>query len=179
MTRNILVRWVGWKWDHEVEKGRDTQKEKASTYCDDFQRKVYRELFLVTQTVKSHLQCRRPRFDPWVGKMPWRRKWQPTPVFLPGEFHGRGSLVVYGPWGHNELDTAERLTLTLFRTLDQEGGNTVILWSHTHKCTHTPYTHITHTQLTRSQSIMFDNTYLNNLTYCNWAHRFLIFSIVI
>ena len=41
------------------------------------------------------LQCRRPGFDPWVGKIPWRKKWQPTPVFLPGKFHGQSSLVVY------------------------------------------------------------------------------------
>ena len=40
---------------------------------------------LVAQTVKIHLPCRRPGFDPWVGKIPWRRAWQPTPVFLPGE----------------------------------------------------------------------------------------------
>ena len=39
------------------------------------------------------LQCRRFRFDPWVRKMPWRRKWQHTPVFLPGKFHGQRSLV--------------------------------------------------------------------------------------
>ena len=37
------------------------------------------------------LQCRRPEFDPWVRKIPWRREWQPTPVFLPGEFHGQRS----------------------------------------------------------------------------------------
>ena len=36
--------------------------------------------------------CRRPGFDPWVGKIPWRRKWQPTPVLLPGKSHGRRSL---------------------------------------------------------------------------------------
>ena len=36
--------------------------------------------------------------DPWVGKIPWRRKWQPTPVILPGESHGRRSLVGYSPW---------------------------------------------------------------------------------
>ena len=36
---------------------------------------------------------------PWVGKMPWRREWLPTPVFLPGEFHGWRSLVGYSPWG--------------------------------------------------------------------------------
>ena len=41
---------------------------------------------LVAQTVKICLQCKRPRFDPWIRKMPWRREWQPTPVFLPGEF---------------------------------------------------------------------------------------------
>ena len=41
----------------------------------------------------------RPRFDPWVGKVPWRRKCQPTPVFLPGKSHGQRSLVDYSPWG--------------------------------------------------------------------------------
>ena len=45
------------------------------------------------------LQCGRPGFDPWVGKIPWRRKWQPTPVFLPGKSHGQKSLVGYSPWG--------------------------------------------------------------------------------
>ena len=46
-------------------------------------------------------------FDPWLGKIPWSRKWQPTPVFLPGEFHGQRSLVGYSPWGHKESDTTE------------------------------------------------------------------------
>ena len=50
-----------------------------------------------------------PGFDPWVGKIPWRRKWQPTPVFLPGESHGRRSLVSYSPQGCKELDTTEWL----------------------------------------------------------------------
>ena len=44
----------------------------------------------------------------------WRRKWQPTPVFLPGESHGQRSLAGYSPWGHKESDTTERLTLSLF-----------------------------------------------------------------
>jgi len=39
----------------------------------------------------------RQRFDPWVGKIPWKREWLPTPVFLPGEFHGQRSLVGYNP----------------------------------------------------------------------------------
>ena len=52
---------------------------------------------LVAQIVKNLLQCRRPVFSPWVGKIPWRGAWQPTPVFMPGEFHGQRSLVGYGP----------------------------------------------------------------------------------
>ena len=47
----------------------------------------------------DRLQCKRPRFNPWVGKLPWIWKWQPTPVFLPGESHGQRSLTGYGPWG--------------------------------------------------------------------------------
>jgi len=43
--------------------------------------------------------------DPQVGKIPWRRAWQPTPVFLPGESHGQGSLAGYSPWGCKESDT--------------------------------------------------------------------------
>ena len=62
----------------------------------------------MAQTVVC-LQCRRPGFDPWVGKIPWRRKWQPTPVFLPGKSHGQRSLVGYRPWGRKESDTTERL----------------------------------------------------------------------
>ena len=49
----------------------------------------------------------RPRFHPWVGKIPWRRAWQPTPVFLPGESRGQRSLVGYSPWDHKESDTTE------------------------------------------------------------------------
>ena len=47
---------------------------------------------------KEHAcQCRRHRFSPWVGKISWRRAWQPTPIFLPGESHGQRSMVSYGP----------------------------------------------------------------------------------
>ena len=49
--------------------------------------------------IKNHLQCGRPGFDPWVGKIPRRRAWQPTPVFLPGESHGQSSLAGHCPWG--------------------------------------------------------------------------------
>ena len=64
--------------------------------------------FPVTQSVKSLPAMR----DVWVQSLgwedlPWRREWQPTPVFLPGEFHGQRSLVGYSPWGHKELDSTE------------------------------------------------------------------------
>ena len=58
-------------------------------------------------------QCRRPRFDPWVRKIPWRRKWHLTPVFLPGKSHRQRSLVVYSPWGGKESDRTDQLTLFL------------------------------------------------------------------
>ena len=52
-------------------------------------------------------RCKRHRFDPWVGKIPWRRAWQLIPEFLPGEFHGQRSLVGYRSWGRKESDTTE------------------------------------------------------------------------
>ena len=56
------------------------------------------------------LQCKRPWFDPWVGKIRWRREWQPTPEHLLGEFQGQRSLAGYSPWGRKEPDTAEWVT---------------------------------------------------------------------
>ena len=58
-------------------------------------------------------QCRRHSFYPWVRKTPWRRKWQPTPVFLPGEFHGQRSPGGYSPWGRKESDRTERTDMVL------------------------------------------------------------------
>ena len=57
---------------------------------------------------ESACQCRRCKklgFSPSAGKIPWRRKWQPTPVFLTGKFHGQGSLVGYRPCDRKDLDT--------------------------------------------------------------------------
>ena len=63
-----------------------------------------------TSSKEPACQCRRHKrreFNPWMGKIPWRRAWQPTPVFLPGESHGQRKLAGYSPWGHKELDTTE------------------------------------------------------------------------
>ena len=64
----------------------------------------------MAQWLRIRLQCRRHRrcgFDPRVGKIPWRKAWQSTPVFLPGESHGERSLVGYRPRGRRELDATE------------------------------------------------------------------------
>ena len=66
---------------------------------------------MVAQVVNYLLQCKRPGFDPWVRKIPWRRARLPTPVFLPAESYVARSLAGYSPWGHKELDSIERLTL--------------------------------------------------------------------
>ena len=67
---------------------------------------------LVAQKVKRLSAMQETVFQPWVGKIPWRKKWQPTPVFLPGKSHGRRSLIGYCPWGRKESDTTERLHFT-------------------------------------------------------------------
>ena len=59
------------------------------------------------------------QFDPWVGKIPWRRRWQPTPVLLPGESHRQRRLTGYSPGSCKESDMTEQLTLSLF---DQVSG---------------------------------------------------------
>ena len=58
---------------------------------------------------ESACRCRRCRLDPWVRKIPWRRKQQPAPVLLPGKFHGQRRLMGYSPWGHKQLDATEHM----------------------------------------------------------------------
>ena len=78
-------------WEDPLEKGKATYSSILG-------------LPLVAQLVKN-LQCGRPRFDPWIGKIPWRRERLPTAVFWPGEFQG-----LYSLWGHQELDMTEKLS---------------------------------------------------------------------
>ena len=73
-------------------------------------------------SVMNPLQCGRPGFDPWVGKIPWRRERLPTLVFRPGEFH-----ELYSPWGSKESDTIEQLSLHL---LSSGMSLTLVLWLH-------------------------------------------------
>ena len=74
--------------------------------------RVYNSMFGLPSWLsgkESACQCRRHVFNPWVGKIPWKRKWQSTPVSLPGKSHEQRSLVGYSPWGHKELDTTQQL----------------------------------------------------------------------
>ena len=100
---------------------------------------------------ESACQCKRCRFDPWVRKSPWRRKWQPTPVFLSRKFHGQRSLVGNSPWGYKTVKHNRAC-------------------AHTH--THTPHTH-THTH-THTQSYYLICTELIctvKTVYTTWEKR--------
>ena len=85
------------------------------------------DLALWLRRLSICLQWGRPGFDPWVGKIPQRRKWQPTPVLWPGKSHGQRSLVGYSPRGSKELDTTERLH---FHALEKEMAthSSVLAW---------------------------------------------------
>ena len=88
-----LLFMKGFTDGHIVVTGRDCQKKKC---CDSKEsNKKYLTSTgikpLMVQMIKIGLQCKRPRFNPWVGKIPWRREWQPSPVFLPGKLHDRGA----------------------------------------------------------------------------------------
>ena len=94
---------------------------------------------LVAQMVKNLPTMQENSFDPWVGKIPWRREWLPTPVFLPGKFHGQRSLASYSPWesrrvGHNwvtfitllhlpvYIDTNIKWTFTICKEMYKNGA---------------------------------------------------------
>ena len=69
-------------------------------------------------------RCRRHRFDPWLGKIPWRRKRQPAMVFSPEKSHGQRNLAGSSPWGHKELDTTEHACTAIKCALKYSRGYT-------------------------------------------------------
>ena len=86
----------------------------------------------MAQTVKNLPPMQETWFGPWVGKTLWRREWQLTPAFLPGEFHGQRNLAGYSPWGCKESDKNEQLTLGMKKCLTS---------SDIHKCREEPPCH--------------------------------------
>ena len=70
---------------------------------------------------KICLQCGRPGFNPWIRKIPWRRKWQPTLVLLPGKSHRQRSLAGYSPWGCKSQTRLSNFTFTVDFPCDSDG----------------------------------------------------------
>ena len=126
----VLETWVrSLGWEDPLEKGTVTQLQcsglenrmdclvhritKSQTWLSDFHSlRLPRWL----RGREFTCQCRRHRrhgFDTSVGKIHWRRKWHPTSVFLPGEFHGQKSLVGYSPWGHSQTWLSHRMCMHL------------------------------------------------------------------
>ena len=81
----------------------------------------YNEASLVAQMVKHLPTMWETGFDAWVRKILWGRKWQPTPILLPGKSRGWRSLVGYSPWGRKESDMTERLHFTSSLHFSVEG----------------------------------------------------------
>ena len=119
---NPMDRGAWWATVHGV--------AKSQTWLSDFSffLSPYPRLPLWLRRWRIRLQCGRPGFDPWVGKVPWRRGWLPTPVFWPGEFHGQ-----YSPWGHKESDVTEQLSLLLFSPFPTV-STVCSLFLHLHRC---------------------------------------------
>ena len=101
---DILTSWWCAQW-RKIQFSGDGGTDSNSVWFSNFTAATVKNCMspLWLSCLRIHLQWRRPRFDPWVGKIPWKRSWQPTPVFLPGESHGQRSLAGYSPWGHKRV----------------------------------------------------------------------------
>ena len=91
--------------------GLQSMGSQSRTGLSDFTSLTICRSSLIAQMVKIRLQHKRSRFNLWVRKSPWRKKWQPIPVLLPGKSHGQRSLVGCSPRGREESDTT---SLSLF-----------------------------------------------------------------
>ena len=94
----VMWPWAGDFWGPQI-----LQMWKLTNYNS------YLGLLWQLSGKEAAYQCRRHGFSPWVEKIPWRRKGQLTPVFLPGESHGQRNLAGYSPWGRKESDTTKQM----------------------------------------------------------------------
>ena len=83
---------------------------------------------------ESACQCRRCRFNPWVGNIPWRRKWQPTPVSLPGKSRGQRRLVGYSPWGVAVTKSQTRLSISMKQGVITVPATSLPAWCYSPQC---------------------------------------------
>ena len=104
-THSSILAWrISWTEEPGGLQSRGVQRVRHSWATNTY---IHTRACLVAQLVKNPTAMQRPRFDSWVGKIPWRRKWIPTPVFLPGESHGQRSLVGSQSMELQELDTTK------------------------------------------------------------------------
>ena len=112
MACRILALWPGfkplpsalaaWSLNHWITKEVSEVKYFLIELCI-----LVSQVARVVNNLPANVGDKKHGFDPWVGKIPWRKTWEPTPVFLPGESHGQGSLMSYVPWGCKESDITE------------------------------------------------------------------------
>ena len=107
-----MISCTGRREELEIESITNVQWFNQSCLCNEASRTS-----LVAQMAKNLLACWRAGFNPWVRKIPWRREWLPTPIFLPGESYRQRNLVGYSPWGLKESETTKQLTLSTFSML--------------------------------------------------------------
>ena len=100
-------------------------------------------------------QCRRCRLHPWVKKILWRRKWQPTPVFLPGKSHGQRNLAGYSPQGGKELDMTERLNNNKGNVHIEEGKAKGLQRQRAGQRGHKPRNSSSHQKITEARNVLF------------------------
>ena len=121
---------IGWHHrlnGHEFEQTLgDSEGQRSLAFCSPWGRKIGHHLATEQQMPRLQMwlsfpggasgnkgaicqcrRCNRGRFNPWIGKIPWTKAWQPTPVFLPREPHGQRGLVGYSPRGNEELDVTK------------------------------------------------------------------------
>ena len=99
---------------------------------------------LVVKNLPANAGDIRLGFNPWVGKILWRRAWQPTPGFLPGESHGQGRLVDYSQWGRTELGMTEATQCTHTVKKNSEDESYQVRWKKKQMLTSKPCPWITY-----------------------------------
>ena len=114
-----------WPWESKARwhAQRQWPFEGWSSPQSGLKTRIWRRVYQVVQSLRQCRRLKKHRLNPWVRKIPWRRKWQPTPVFLPGKFLGQRSLVGYSPWDCRESDTTERLNHN-----NKESGSLLAWW---------------------------------------------------
>ena len=116
-------RWWPWESKARWHAQRQWPFEGWSSPQSGPKTRIWRRVHQVAQSLRQCRRLRKHRLNPWVRKIPWRRRWQPTPVFLPGKFLGQRSLAGYSPWDCRESDTTERLNHN-----NKESGSLLAWW---------------------------------------------------